>query len=155
MSPGYWLGGAEWGVVEPRRLAQWGGAGPGAGRRGVGGLQVSKDQTPRRWKSPSLLVTPILVPFSGGGRGAAHWLGTMSGDFRRVAIRRKSNLAHLPPGVPRPWSAPSQRVGLAVPRSLGGRALAEPAGERGVRVSSTWRRRPPTRSAAISSAGEP
>ncbi|NP_001357227.2 FYVE, RhoGEF and PH domain-containing protein 4 isoform 8 [Homo sapiens] len=32
-------------------------------------------------------------------------------NFRRVAIRRKSNPSYLPPGVPRPWSRPASHLG--------------------------------------------
>uniref|UniRef100_A0A2K5HFX7 FYVE, RhoGEF and PH domain containing 4 n=1 Tax=Colobus angolensis palliatus TaxID=336983 RepID=A0A2K5HFX7_COLAP len=34
-------------------------------------------------------------------------------NFRRVAIRRKSNPSYLPPGVPRPWSRPASHLGRA------------------------------------------
>ncbi|XP_019481226.1 PREDICTED: FYVE, RhoGEF and PH domain-containing protein 4 isoform X1 [Hipposideros armiger] len=44
-------------------------------------------------------------------RGARSEPGTSSSEgsynFRRVAIRRKSNVSYLPPGIPRPWSRPS------------------------------------------------
>ncbi|XP_011810550.1 PREDICTED: FYVE, RhoGEF and PH domain-containing protein 4 [Colobus angolensis palliatus] len=54
---------------------------------------------------------------SGRSRGAAVEPGTMSDEggsnFRRVAIRRKSNPSYLPPGVPRPWSRPASHLGRA------------------------------------------
>uniref|UniRef100_A0A5F7ZQQ4 FYVE, RhoGEF and PH domain containing 4 n=1 Tax=Macaca mulatta TaxID=9544 RepID=A0A5F7ZQQ4_MACMU len=54
---------------------------------------------------------------SGRSRGAAVEPGKMSDEggsnFRRVAIRRKSNPSYLPPGVPRPWSSPASHLGRA------------------------------------------
>ncbi|XP_032328881.1 FYVE, RhoGEF and PH domain-containing protein 4 isoform X2 [Camelus ferus] len=59
-----------------------------------------------------------LQPDEGGrGRAAASERGRMSGEgdynFRRVAIRRKSNPSYLPPGTPRPWSRPPSHLGWA------------------------------------------
>ena len=52
----------------------------------------------------------------GRERGAASEPGPGSGkggyDFRRVAIRRKSNPAYLLPGTPRPWSRPASHLHL-------------------------------------------
>ncbi|KAF7484560.1 hypothetical protein GHT09_003965 [Marmota monax] len=49
--------------------------------------------------------------------GAANEPPTMSVDggynFRRVAIRRKSNFSYLPPGTPRPWTRPPSHLGPA------------------------------------------
>ncbi|KAM8801716.1 FYVE, RhoGEF and PH domain-containing protein 4 isoform 1-T1 [Rhynchonycteris naso] len=59
-----------------------------------------------------------LRPDQGGREhGAAGDPGTVSSkgsyDFRRVAIRRKSNPSYLLPGTPRPWSRPSSHLGWA------------------------------------------
>lgn len=59
-----------------------------------------------------------LRPDQGGGeRGALSEPRTGSGrgayDFRRVAIRRKSNVSYLLHGTPRPWSRPPLHPGWA------------------------------------------
>jgi hypothetical protein len=70
----------------------------------------------------------------GSGRGAPGEPGVVSGEsghnFRRVAIRRKSNFAYLPPGTPRPWSRPSMYFGRAEFVSFKGPADA--AGKPGI-----------------------
>ncbi|XP_067552210.1 FYVE, RhoGEF and PH domain-containing protein 4 isoform X2 [Pseudorca crassidens] len=69
-----------------------------------------------------------------GGRGcrAASERSKMSGEgdynFRRVAIRRKSNPSYLPPGTPRPWSRPSSHLEWAETATFRGQAPADAPG---------------------------
>lgn len=71
-----------------------------------------------------------------GGRGcrAASERSKMSGEgdynFRRVAIRRKSNPSYLPPGTPRPWSRPSSHLEWAETATFRGQAPADAPGKR-------------------------
>ncbi|XP_032500365.1 FYVE, RhoGEF and PH domain-containing protein 4 isoform X2 [Phocoena sinus] len=69
-----------------------------------------------------------------GGRGCrvASERSKMSGEgdynFRRVAIRRKSNPSYLPPGTPRPWSRPSSHLEWAETATFRGQAPADAPG---------------------------
>lgn len=71
---------------------------------------------------------------SGRSRGAAVEPGTMSDEggsnFRRVAIRRKSNPSYLPPGVPRPWSSPASHLGRAGTAAFKGQVPSGTTGKR-------------------------
>ncbi|XP_058511636.1 FYVE, RhoGEF and PH domain-containing protein 4 isoform X3 [Ochotona princeps] len=64
-----------------------------------------------RSSPPSALPRP-----EDGGRscGDGSAIGEGGYNFRRVAIRRKSNPAYLLPGTPRPWSRPSPHLGRPV-----------------------------------------
>lgn len=51
-------------------------------------------------------------------------------NFRRVAIRRKSNPSYLPPGVPRPWSSPASHLGRAGTAAFKGQVPSGTTGKR-------------------------
>lgn len=92
--------------------------------------------------TPPWVRSPLRCPPSarsrldegGSGRRAANESGQMSGEgdynFRRVAIRRKSNPSYLALGTPRPWSRPSSHLAWAESATSRGQASADAPGKR-------------------------
>lgn len=90
--------------------------------------------------TPPWVRSPLRCPPSarsrldegGSGRRAANESGQMSGEgdynFRRVAIRRKSNPSYLALGTPRPWSRPSSHLAWAESATSRGQASADAPG---------------------------
>lgn len=88
-------------------------------QRGAG-AELTRSRPSRGAPSGGVQATPSWVrvplrsppgahwrPDQGGrARGSGSTDGEGSANFRRVAIRRKSSVACLPPGTPRPWSRP-------------------------------------------------